>query len=131
MYQGICIANCESKPQRSPIRDTEWTQLPSGDDTTRQNRNGQNNSCIFKLMSAVKTLRNWSALSVRALQQGIERTEFLFGEAELSGSQGSLGCTQRSPSFFLSRTQHLSDLGLCTKDSRSATPTSSTVSGKA
>lgn len=75
MYQGICIANCESKPQRSPIRDPEWTQLPSGDDTTRQNRNGQNrygqNSCIFKLISAVKTLRNWSVLLIRLLQQGI------------------------------------------------------------
>lgn len=71
MYQGICIANCESKPQRSPVRDTAWTPLPSGDDTTRQNRNGQNGSCIFKLISAVKTLRNWSVLLIGLLQQGI------------------------------------------------------------
>lgn len=70
MYQGICIANCESKPQRSPIRDTEWTQLPSGHDTTRQNRNAQNNSCVFKLISAVRTLRNWSVLLIRLLQPG-------------------------------------------------------------
>lgn len=52
MYQGICIANCESyatHPQRNLYRTLYWSEvsLPSGYYHQCHHERGQNYSCIF------------------------------------------------------------------------------------
>lgn len=52
MYQGICIANCESyatHPQRNLYGTLDWSEanLTSGHCHQCQHEKGQNDSCIF------------------------------------------------------------------------------------
>lgn len=63
MYQGICIANCESNASAPPKDSISKTLAGNGlnsqlDANTVRVKNGQNISCILKLISAMKTLRN-------------------------------------------------------------------------